>query len=124
VPPVQGNEARLGQVVLHLLFNAAQAIGADRPHENVITVGIHLHPSGKIAVEVSDSGAGIAPEHMGRVFDPYFTTKPMGSGAGLGLSICHGIVTALGGDIEADSRVGHGSTFRLLLPACPSPRGF
>jgi signal transduction histidine kinase len=116
VPPAEANEARLGQVVLHLLFNATQAIAADKPHENEIRVGIHWHASGRIAVEVADSGSGIAPEHLRRIFDPYFTTKPMGAGAGLGLSICHGIVKALGGEIEAESALGRGSTFRVLLP--------
>jgi CheY-like chemotaxis protein len=67
-------------------------------------------------VEISDTGAGVAPEHLGRLFEPFFTTKPVGVGTGLGLSICHGIVTNLGGTIDVRSQRGHGSTFSVTLP--------
>jgi CheY-like chemotaxis protein len=72
-------------------------------------------------LEVRDSGAGIAPEVLAHVFDPFFTTKPVGSNPGLGLSICHGIVTSIGGRIEAQSVVGKGATFRVTLPASGAP---
>jgi CheY-like chemotaxis protein len=120
VPAVWANEARLGQVFVNLLVNAAHAIpeqsaqGA-RPHE----IHVRTRASGPwVVVEIEDSGAGIAPQHRSRIFDPFFTTKPVGQGTGLGLSICHSIVTALGGKIELESEPGRGTTFRVLLPAC------
>jgi signal transduction histidine kinase len=118
VPPVHGNDSRLGQVFLNLLVNAAQAIPADgEADQHEIRVTTRTLPSGQVAVEVSDTGAGIAPELMGRIFDPFFTTKPVGVGTGLGLSICHGIITGFGGEISASSEVGKGSIFRISLPA-------
>ncbi|RKG65539.1 PAS domain S-box protein [Corallococcus sp. CA054B] len=119
VPQVMGNEGRLCQVFLNLVVNAAQAIpeGSAHDHEVVLVTRV----SGEqVVVEVRDTGSGIAPEVLGRIFDPFFTTKPVGVGTGLGLSICHGIITGLGGDIQVDSTVGKGSTFRVVLPA-PQP---
>ncbi|RKG81024.1 PAS domain S-box protein [Corallococcus sp. CA049B] len=119
VPQVMGNEGRLCQVFLNLVVNAAQAIpeGSAHDHEVVLVTRV----SGEqVVVEVRDTGSGIPPEVMGRIFDPFFTTKPVGVGTGLGLSICHGIITGLGGDIQVDSTVGRGSTFRVVLPA-PQP---
>jgi signal transduction histidine kinase/ActR/RegA family two-component response regulator len=120
VPPVRGNAARLGQVFLNLLVNAAQAIpeGARERHE--IRVTTRTLPDGRVAAEVGDTGCGIPAEHLARVFDPFFTTKPPGVGTGLGLAICHGIVTALGGAIEVESTPGAGTTFRVLLPPAPA----
>jgi signal transduction histidine kinase len=66
---------------------------------------------------VTDDGAGIPPEVLGRIFDPFFTTRPVGQGSGLGLSICHAIVTGHGGKITARSEPGKGATFRVELPA-------
>jgi len=115
--PVCGVEGRLAQVFLNLVLNAAQAIAEGAADRNEIRVAARAAPDGRVCVEVRDTGAGIAPEHLARIFDPFFTTKPPGTATGLGLSICHGIVTALGGVIEVESRVGEGSTFRVLLPA-------
>jgi CheY-like chemotaxis protein len=70
-------------------------------------------------VEIRDTGVGIPSDVLDRIFEPFFTTKPLGVGTGLGLAIAHGIVTGAGGRIEVESRVGHGSLFRVLLP--PSP---
>jgi CheY-like chemotaxis protein len=67
-------------------------------------------------VEVGDTGTGIAPAVLPRIFDPFYTTKPVGTGTGLGLSVCHGIVSAIGGTIEVESEPGQGATFRVLLP--------
>ncbi|HUL61121.1 MAG TPA: ATP-binding protein [Anaeromyxobacteraceae bacterium] len=117
VPPVLANESRLSQVFLNLLLNAAQAIGEGRVDRNQISVETHVGAGGRVIAEVRDTGCGIPPEHRKRIFDPFFTTKAIGVGTGLGLTICHGIVTALGGEIEVESEVGKGSTFRVSLPA-------
>jgi two-component system cell cycle sensor histidine kinase/response regulator CckA len=116
VPVVEANEAGLGQVFLNLLVNAVQAIPEGNAEANHIRVRTFTDESGRAVVEVADSGAGIAPEVLGRIFDPCFTTKPIGVGTGLGLSICHRIVTALGGAISVESQVGSGTTFRVCLP--------
>jgi two-component system cell cycle sensor histidine kinase/response regulator CckA len=115
VPPVRGNEARLGQVFLNLLVNAAQAIPVGHAAENQITVSV-VQRGDQVVVEIGDTGAGIAPDVLPRIFDPFFTTKPVGVGTGLGLSICHNIVTSSGGELSVDSHVGKGSTFRVNLP--------
>jgi signal transduction histidine kinase/CheY-like chemotaxis protein len=120
-PPVFGNQARLGQVFLNLLVNAAHALPEDRSAENVIRVRSFRAEDGRVAVEISDTGAGISREHLPHLFEPFFTTKPVGHGTGLGLWICHEIVTELGGEIQVESEVGVGSTFRVLLPL-GSPR--
>ena len=117
VPPVHGNEGRLGQVFLNLLVNAAQAIADGGAERNTIELATRRLADGRVSVEVTDTGSGIPPEIRGRIFDPFFTTKPVGVGTGLGLSICHSIVTALGGSIEVESDPGKGSTFRVVLMA-------
>jgi signal transduction histidine kinase len=116
VPPVDANEARLGQVILNLIVNAAHAIGEGHAESNVIRLVAKTDDAGWAVIEVTDSGCGIPPRNLERIFDPFFTTKPVGVGTGLGLSICHRIVSELGGRIEVASEVGKGTTFRLLLP--------
>jgi PAS domain S-box-containing protein len=116
LPPVRGNDARLGQVFLNLLTNAAQSIPEGETSRHVIRV-VGRSRGGQVSVEVRDTGAGIKPEHLPRVFDPFFTTKPLGEGTGLGLSISHGIVKSFGGTITVESEVGKGTTFRVTLPA-------
>ncbi|MCI0749887.1 MAG: response regulator [Nevskiales bacterium] len=116
VPPVHATEARLGQVFLNLIVNAAQAIPEGQAEHNVIYITTGLEASGRVAVEVRDTGCGIPAENLSRIFDPFFTTKPVGVGTGLGLSICHQIVSGFGGDIQVDSQTGKGTAFRVLLP--------
>ncbi len=118
-PPVLGDPARLGQVFLNLLVNAGQAIGEGRPEANAITVRTAIEPDGRVRVEVSDTGPGIPPEVLPRIFAPFFTTKPAGQGTGLGLAICQQAVEGMGGVMEARSRPGEGATFTLLLPPAP-----
>ena len=122
LPPVLGNAARLGQVFLNLLINAAQAIPSGSPEQHQIRVATRAGAE-RVTVEVSDTGKGIPTEALERVFDPFFTTKPEGEGTGLGLSISHGIITALGGTIDVESKVGKGTTFRISLPLAPAARG-
>lgn len=115
---VLGYEARLGQVFLNLLMNAAQAM-PDRPATDN-RVELRARGSGDvIEVIVSDNGIGMTEDVCQRVFDPFFTTKAVGVGTGLGLSIVHGVVTALGGTISVASSVNRGTTFTLRLPRSP-----
>jgi PAS domain S-box-containing protein len=116
-PQVAANASQLRQALLNLLKNAVQAIpeGAGGSHEITLTTGTDR--AGRAFVEVRDSGEGIKPETLKHVFDPFFTTRPVGSGMGLGLSVCHGIVAAHGGEIDIESRPGAGTTVRVTLPA-------
>ncbi|NNC21298.1 histidine kinase [Corallococcus exiguus] len=116
VPPVQGNGSRLGQVFLNLLLNAAQSISPGNAEGNEVRVVARPGEPGHVLVEVRDTGCGIEPEHRERIFDPFFTTKPLGVGTGLGLAVCHGIVTSLGGTLTMESAPGRGSVFRVTLP--------
>jgi signal transduction histidine kinase len=122
-PPVEANESRLGQVLLNLLVNAAQAIGDGHADLGEIQIATRTSLEGDAVVEVTDSGSGIPSENLTRIFDPFFTTKPVGVGTGLGLAICHGIVTELGGHMQVESKVGQGTTFRIILPAAHPSSG-
>lgn len=115
-PPVQANESRLGQVFLNLVVNAAQAMNEANWSDNRLTISTATDDRGQALIEVSDTGAGMAPEVKDRVFQPFFTTKPLGVGTGIGLSICHRIISDLGGSISVDSELGKGSVFRVVLP--------
>jgi PAS domain S-box-containing protein len=113
---VEANEGRLGQVLLNLLVNAAQAIPEGRVEQHEIRVVSRPHPEG-VMLEVRDTGSGIPAENLERLFEPFFTTKPIGVGTGLGLPICQDIVTSFGGRMEVESEVGKGSAFRVILRA-------
>jgi signal transduction histidine kinase len=113
---VQGNEGRLGQVVLNLVINAVHAMRPGPPSAHLLRVSTRREGD-RVRVSISDTGHGIAPEVLPRIFDPFFTTKPPGVGTGLGLSISYAIVQKMGGELLVESRVGQGSTFSLLLPA-------
>jgi PAS domain S-box-containing protein len=115
VPVIWGNEARLGQVFLNLLINAAQAIPEGAADRHEIRIVLRPAPDERVVVEVHDTGGGIPASVLPRIFDPFFTTKPIGVGTGLGLSICHSIITSQGGSLEVESQVGHGTVFRVLL---------
>lgn len=117
-PPVAANESRLSQVFLNLLINAAQALPEGESEKNEIRVVARVDGRGRAIVEVGDTGPGIPRAHLNRIFDPFFTTKPVGVGTGLGLSICHSIVSGLGGKVEVETRLGQGTTFRVILSAC------
>jgi two-component system, cell cycle sensor histidine kinase and response regulator CckA len=120
VPAVMADEGRLGQVLLNLVVNAAQAIPEGNVEGNEILLFTARAPDGRVVVGVRDSGAGIPPEVLPRIFDPFFTTKPVGRGTGLGLSISHSLVAGMGGEIQVESSPGQGTTFRVLLPAAPA----
>jgi PAS domain S-box-containing protein len=115
MPLVHGSESRLGQVFLNLIVNAAQAIEPGDAGRNVVTVTAAATPS-TVVVSISDTGAGIPPHILARLFTPFVTSKPVGVGTGLGLAICQRIVTGFGGDISVTTEVGKGTTFRVTLP--------
>jgi PAS domain S-box-containing protein len=119
VPLVQANEARLGQVFLNLLVNAAQAIPTGHANDNEIVVRTSTTETGEVRVEITDTGQGIADDALPRIFDPFYTTKPEGVGTGLGLWISQGIVAALGGAIHVESRTAapSGTRFEIVVPA-------
>jgi len=116
VPLLLGDEARLGQVILNLVLNAAQAIPEGDPDGHTITVATATR-EGWVEIRVSDTGIGIPKKMIEHIFEPFWTTKAVGVGTGLGLWIVHGIVQAHGGNVEVESEPGVGSTFRVLLPA-------
>ena len=117
----EAHEGRLGQVMVNLLVNAAQAIPEGSVERNEIRVLTRPHAEG-LAIEVRDTGSGIPAENLERLFEPFFTTKPVGVGTGLGLPICQDIVTSFGGRMEVESEVGKGSTFRVILRATTAVR--
>lgn len=115
IPAVICSPSQINQVFLNLVTNAAQAMeGA----QGRITLGSRAEDGG-VVVEVSDTGKGIAPENLQKIFDPFFSTKEIGKGTGLGLSISYKIVQQHGGRIGVESTVGRGTTFRVWLPLQP-----
>ncbi len=116
LPPVLGDGGQLQQALLNLLLNAEQSMRARS--ERKIRVGArHVPEADAVELFIADSGHGIPDENLRRIFDPFFTTREVGEGTGLGLSICYGIVRDHGGQISVESRVGQGTTFKVLLPA-------
>ncbi len=116
LPAVRGNSARLQQVFLNLINNAAQAMSGSGGGQ--VTLKVFSDPQRRhVVAEVIDRGAGIRRDLLGRIFDPFFSTKEHNEGTGLGLSICYSIIQEHGGKIEVDSIEGRGSTFRVILPA-------
>ncbi len=118
LPRVLCRPQQLNQVFLNLLINAAQAI----PERGVVTVRTRA-AGDRVTVAVTDSGTGIAPEHLGRIFEPFYTTKPVGKGTGLGLHLALGIVRSHQGEIRVESQPGMGSTFTVSLPVLPPGAG-
>ncbi len=104
---------QLNQVWMNLLINAAQATHG----EGKVCIATRLEDQ-MVVVTISDTGDGIAPEHLKKIFDPFFTTKPVGEGTGLGLSITYGIVERHGGSISVASSEGSGTTFTVKIPVC------
>ena len=119
---VRGDAERIEQLFVNLLLNAAQAIPEGSAGTNRVRVGVRTLPGqNRAVVEIEDSGVGIPIAVQERVFQPFFTTKPIGQGTGLGLSICRGIVTALGGQISFQSDGSTGTIFRVELPTTTGP---
>jgi two-component system NtrC family sensor kinase len=112
LPEIECLPSQLNQVFMNILVNAAQSIES----HGTITVASDTRGDDEVWVEISDTGKGIAPEHLHRIFDPFYTTKPVGKGTGLGLSLSYGIVQKHRGRIEVRSDMGRGTTFRITLP--------
>jgi signal transduction histidine kinase len=121
IPLVKGSEAKLAQVFINLIVNAAHAIPEGRAASNEIRIVTHTDAGGRAVIEVHDTGAGIPPTVLPRIFDAFFTTKTGGAGSGLGLAICHRIITGYGGEISVASTIGKGTVFRTVLPAAQVP---
>ena len=118
LPPVLADRAQLEQVVINLAINARDAM----PDGGTLAIETGV-AGGQVRLAVSDSGTGIEPAMLERVFEPFYTTKDVGMGTGLGLATVHGIVTQSGGRVEVSSDPGLGSTFTVLLPAAANERG-
>ncbi len=114
LPPVDAFSGQLNQVWMNLLVNAAQAV-SQKGGEVRITSRV-LEEDESVTVTIRDTGCGIPNEHLNRIFDPFYTTKPVGEGTGLGLSISFGIVERHGGTIRVETRVDEGTTFTVTLP--------
>jgi len=108
---VHSVEHKLQQIFLNLFINARDAM----PKGGWLSITTRAE-DGQAVIEVADTGAGIPPDHLSRIYDPFFTTKPIGQGTGLGLSITYGIVREHGGVITCESAEGKGTVFRLLFP--------
>ena len=113
LPPVLGDGAGLRQVLMNLLLNAHQAISGAG------TVEISTFREGKLGViRIKDSGCGIPPGQLAQIWNPFFTTKSVGQGLGLGLAITYNIIQRQGGEIQVESQMGEGATFTVRLPIC------
>jgi PAS domain S-box-containing protein len=115
VPQLKTDPARLGQVLLNLLFNAAQSFQGRDETANEVSLEIATPEPQHVAITIGDNGPGIPAQDLHRIFEPFYTTKP--SGTGLGLAISQNLVTSLGGRLEVESAVGVGSRFTVRLPA-------
>jgi two-component system NtrC family sensor kinase len=127
LPQLHVDADLIKQVLMNILVNAQQAI-VEEQGRILVTSRFHAarrlancgnDPVPAVEVAITDTGCGIAKENLQRIFDPFFTSKEVGKGTGLGLSVTYGIVRSHGGEIEVESKVGEGTTFRVFLPAKP-----
>jgi signal transduction histidine kinase len=104
-------------VFLNLLINAAHSLPVGRADSNRIAIITRTDGQGRAVVEIVDTGSGILPENLPRLFTPFFSTGPIGTGSGRGLAICRRIVRELSGEIEVRSQAGNGTTVSVTIPA-------
>jgi two-component system, NtrC family, sensor kinase len=114
LPPVHGNSVKLQQVFTNLILNARDSIANGNGRISLITR--NGDDDGQVSIEVNDTGVGIAPDDVAKIYDPFFTTKGVGRGTGLGLAVTYGIVQEHSGHISVSSTPGTGTTFRISLP--------
>ncbi|GBC77565.1 Sensor kinase CckA [bacterium HR08] len=117
LPPVLGDATKLQQVFMNLILNARDAM----PEGGRLTLAAYLSDD-QVCVDVEDTGVGIPPEHIARIYDPFFTTKGVGRGTGLGLALSYGIIQEHAGRIFVESQVGRGTRFTIALPALDARR--
>ena len=117
VTSVRGDRVQLQQVVLNLILNAVEAMSSVEEGARELSISTKQSQTSDILVAVHDSGPGIDPEHLDRVFEPFYTTKT--SGIGMGLSICRSIIAAHGGRLWAEANQPRGAIFQFTLPAGP-----
>jgi len=115
LPPAWGTPVRLQQVFMNLILNAQDAM----PHGGRLTINTRQVDT-SLVVDFRDTGVGIAPENIARIYDPFFTTKEVGQGTGLGLALSYGIIQEHGGRIFVESRPGEGTRFTIKLPTAIS----
>jgi signal transduction histidine kinase len=118
LPRVRGNPTLLQQVFTNLVLNACNAM----PRGGILTVITRTTEAGWVEMQFRDTGRGIRPEHLSRVFEPFFTTMPAGKGIGLGLSTSYSIIQQHRGTIDVQSQVRRGTTFTVRLPGIASVR--
>ncbi len=123
VPPIEADEAQLGLAFFNLIVNAAQAIPEGDARGHQVRVATYTDQTGGAVVEIGDTGVGIPPEVLPRVFDPFFTSRGGAEAAGLGLSISMGTLKALGGNLVVSSEPGGPTVFRATMPAAKGWRG-
>jgi signal transduction histidine kinase len=117
LPLVEGDRVQLQQVILNLMVNAIQAMGTVARGSRSVLITTARSESDGIIVAVKDSGPGLAPDALKRIFDPFYTTKP--GGLGMGLSICRSIIEAHAGRLWVTANAPHGAIFHFTVPAHP-----
>jgi signal transduction histidine kinase len=113
LPTIQADHVQLQGMLANLMSNAVEAMSDG---SGLLTLRTRRGPMDMITLEIADTGTGIAPEHQGKLFTPFFTTKPVGKGTGLGLAITYGIIKMHRGQISVRSQMGQGTTFTVQLP--------
>ena len=117
MPQINANGGQINQVLLNVIVNAAQAIKQKQPPEKgLITIDTYVE-NDYVCCEIADNGCGMRDDVIKRIFEPFYTTKAVGQGTGLGLSLAYDIiVNKLNGKLEVNSKYGEGSRFRILIP--------
>jgi len=110
---INGNPGKLQQVFTNIIINAQDAI----LNEGTITLETELDGDSEVIVRITDTGEGIDPENLSKIYDPFFTTKGVGSGTGLGMAVTYGIVQEHSGTIDVVSEKGSGTSFELVFPS-------
>ena len=115
LPDIAGDPSGLRQVCMNLLMNAHQAIHGT----GIVEISTRTNKQSMVLFEIRDTGCGIAKDAIDQIWDPFYSTKEVGKGLGLGLAVTYNIIKRLGGDISVESQVGKGSKFTVRMPTCP-----
>ena len=118
LPAIRGRRQDLQQALLNILLNSVHAM----PEGGTISIRANLDSDGTVKIDLADTGAGIKPSDLEHIFEPFYTTKPVGEGTGLGLSLTYGIVRTHGGYIEVKSEIGKGTVFSIHIPTVKEKR--